>query len=158
MKQQEIQQRLSGIINFDYDVLYQISDIFDIIDGAVTEYLSLTCDLESLEHNKIKIAGNLVYLSRLFGEVKRFKGNNHTFLEDARKRVKALCLKEMEGSITANRELVYDYPKFVEKLEAIEHLKKKFITIEELFKSYERIFQSITQSISKETKQFQGGV
>lgn len=156
MKITEIKNRLEDIINFDYSVLHIISDVFVEMDEILETYQTNVGDIQTLEEMKRTVAGNLVYFSKLFGEVKKFKGTNHIYLADARKRIKAQTLKLMEGSTSANRELVYDHPNFTSKMEAIEFLKRQFITIEELYNNYEKLFNGIVQSISKETKTFQG--
>lgn len=153
----ELKEGLDDIIFFDYDILKKIGKVFNELNDSLQEYSTTTCDLETLERLKVNVAANLVYFSHLFGEVRKFKGTNHIYLTDARKRLKARVMKSMSGSISSKSELVYDEPDFINGLKLIEYLRSQFIIIEELYNSYERLFNSITQTISKEGKQFQSG-
>lgn len=153
----ELKEGLNDIIFFDFDVLRKIESVFAELNNSLQEYSTTTCDLETLERLKVNVAANLVYFSYLFGEIRKFKGTNHIYLTDARKRLKARVMKSMSGSISSKSELVYDEPDFVAGIRLIEYLRSQFIVIEELYNSYERLFNSITQTISKEGKQFQSG-
>lgn len=165
MKTNEIKELVGDIVTLDFDTLKEIKDVFTKLSELLTDYKNCT-DINTLDNIKREIASWLVFLAPMWGEIKKHKGSNHTFLEDARKRLKAVVLSRMITStkdqkgmaLTTAKELVYNDIEFVTKSEALLLLKKNLITFEELFEGYQRVFQSILQSVSIEAKSFQSNV
>lgn len=153
----EIENDLGNLMDLsDLQALYKIADIFKILEVEVLDVYNSNPPINVLEEIKIELAGQLVYLAKLYGAVKKYKGSNHTYLEDARKQLKAICFDKMPGNVTQKKESIYNYPEFVRRNNSLIKMKQQFVTIEEIYESYQRLFQSIQQSISVETKSFQG--
>jgi len=123
-----------------------------------------TSDLESLESLKKELNGELMYLTNLYGVVKKFKGSNHTYFEDVLKRVKAETLDIMTNSIdpatgkkysfTSAEHKLYQNPYYVERLELIMKLKQAFIRADEMHSFFNTALQSIIQSVSVAAKEY----
>lgn len=157
MSLRKIKEKLDGFIDVnDIDSLIEMAELLKEMEENVLDVYNSNPDLRVLEEIKVYLSGHLIYLAQLFGKVKKYKGSNHTYLEDARKQLKAKCIKDMSGSVTKNREEVYDTYEFKETNKYILKLKEQFIIIEELYDNFQRLYNSIQQSISIEVKTFQG--
>jgi len=157
MDVKRIKNDLYDLIDIDdIDYIYKISDIIKELDEKVLEVYKTQPSLSTLEEIKTILSANLIYMSTLFGKIRKYKGSNHTYLEDARKQLKSNCILKMEGSTSKRKEEVYSNEDYVRVNKSLLKLKEQFITIEELYESFQRLFQSIQQTISTEAKSFQG--
>jgi hypothetical protein len=147
----------------------QIDDITSSIkrsEDIVRRYTQIndTSDLESLEALKKELNGELMYLTNLYGIIRKFKGTNHVYFEDVLKRVKAEAIDIMTNSIdpasgkrfsTTSAELkVYQHPYYVERLDLIMKLRQAFIRADEMHSFFNTALQSIIQSVSVAAKEY----
>lgn len=157
MNLKKVKENLKDYIDInDIDSLIEMASLLKEMEEEVLDVYNSKPDLRVLEEIKIYLAGHLIYMAQLFGKVRKYKGSNHTYLEDARKQLKAKCIEEMSGSVSKKREEVYNTPQFKETIKYILKLKEQFIIIEELYENFQRLYNSIQQSISIEVRTFQG--
>lgn len=157
MNLKKVKENLKDYIDIsDIDSLIEMADLLKEMEENVLDVYNSNPDLRTLEEIKKHLSAHLIYMAQLFGKVKKYKGSNHTYLEDARKQLKAKCIEEMSGSVSKKREEVYNTPQFKETIKYILKLKEQFIIIEELYENFQRLYNSIQQSISIEVRTFQG--
>jgi len=135
--------------------------------NALTEEYSKnnsTVDYDSLELLKRRFNGELLYFTNLYGTIRKFKGVNHAYFEDAIKRVKSEAIDLMLHSIdevtgakynvTSAERKVYSHPYYTERLELISRLKQSFEKADALHSYYQGVLQSLIQSVSVAAKEF----
>lgn len=132
-------------INKIVEELKQLSELRD-------SYVGCGNDIVALEGIKREMGSRLTFVAELFSNVKKYKSGNHTYLEDRRKQLKASIMKKMyeDKNMTKSdvKELVYDNEEYKAYMDTIMKLKKRFIEFEEVYNSYQSLYQSIIQSIS----------
>lgn len=115
-------------------------------------------DPHQLEQIKRKFDSYMQNLAVHYAAIKKFKGNQHVFLDEVRKRVKAEALQQLldEGQrVTAAETLVYKSDYYVKRVNLMEDIKEFMIKVELLYDRYNTTFQSIVQSLSSARKEFE---
>lgn len=122
---------------------YQMSDLYDPF---------------YLEEIKRKFDNKMQTLAVKYAKVKKFKGSQHVYLDEVRKKIKAQSLKILldEGvKVTAASDLVYDSDYYTTRISLMEDIKEFMIKTEELYERYNTTFQAIVQSLSTAKKEFE---
>ena len=151
--------KVSNIANFSQKVNEDITTALTALTTLYNQYLE-SDDLNELDNIKREYAGFLIYLATLYGEVKKFKGANHTFMEEERKLLKAKVLKRLKAEKTSFAEanaIAYDDIEYKAVYDLITKLKSRLIAIEELYQMHQKGLDSIIQTISIKSKRFNEG-
>jgi len=148
--------KVSDIIPYPKDLdnkmLEQIKRLGELKDA----YMSAGDNIHTLEEIKREIVGILAYLSTLYGKIKRFKGSNHTFMEEERKVLKARVIKKLvDGgmSFTTADKLCYDDDEYKDYSATMGRMKEIFTGYEAVVDIYQYVLQSVIQSISVLSKE-----
>lgn len=115
------------------------------------EYIKSKDNILTLEEIKKEMVGILAYMATLYGHIKRYKGSNHTFMEEERKLLKARVVSEMvQAGISFNKatDMCYNEEEYKEHMKVINMVKERFIAYEEIYSIYQQVLQSVIQSIS----------
>lgn len=146
------QVKVGDIISIKKDVIDGLDDIISQLESFRDNYLVCDkSDLAALETIKVGISGLLTRYAVLFGQIKKYKGGNHTYLEDERKKLKSdyikVCIKEGD-SFSKAKEVVYSHEGYDMHMDIIIQLKGAFIKYEEVLIAYRDLLQSVFQTIS----------
>jgi hypothetical protein len=133
----------------------ELNEVITILMDCTKRYQQSE-DLASLENLKREVLGHLQRMASLFAKIKRFKGPNHTYLENAIKRIKAetmeIIMQRGVGITVAEREYA-SHPYYTERMVVVEKLQAFCIKVEELYHSFEMTLKSIIQSVSIANKE-----
>jgi hypothetical protein len=147
--------KVSDIVNITDKDTKELNEVIKVLLDCTKRYQESE-DLSSLESLKREVLGHLQRMASLFSRIKRFKGPNHTYLENAVKRIKAetmeLIMQRGVGVTVAEREYA-NHPYYLERLEVVEKLQAFCIKVEELYHSFEMTLKSIIQSVSIANKE-----
>lgn len=142
--------RVGDIIPFKESVKDDIISTMKVLDQLSLDYTKLE-DPFTLDQLKRDFNAHLQRFAVLYSKVKVFKSSNHTYLEEARKRIKSEALSQMVNRkipITTAKELVYSDDYYMERLDLIEEIMKVFIRTELVYERYSQTLQCIIQSVS----------
>lgn len=133
------------------------------LSGIAAEYYNQEdiYDVELLEKLKRRLVGELLYLNTLYNITKSQKDATHTYMSEARKRIKAEAINVLlaEGKkITLAETLVYASPYYTVRIEVLEALKRFCIKVENLRDTYESVLNSVIQSVSISSKEKQSSI
>jgi cell fate (sporulation/competence/biofilm development) regulator YlbF (YheA/YmcA/DUF963 family) len=152
--------KVSDLILFSEDDFKELKLHIDGMSKLIESYGDTnTQDLEGLEDIKKSMIGKMQRFTELYAKVRAYKGSSHEYLDEQRKRFKSQAIKrmmdepDMKKSITKAKELVYDYPFYVERYELTESIRKFFIKVDELHSYYNDVLRAITQTISVGAKE-----
>lgn len=124
------------------------------------QYYSMTdlYDPHQLEIIKRQFDSEMQHFSVSYAKIKKFKGSQHVFLDEVRKKVKAEALQLLldEGNkVTSAESLVYKTDYYVKRINLMEDIKEFMIKTELLYDRFDSTFQSIVQSLSSAKKEFE---
>lgn len=124
------------------------------------EYHSMTdmYDPYQLEIIKRKFDSQMQHLSAHYAKIKKFKGGQHVYLDEVRKKIKGKALQLLldEGcKVTSAETLVYKTEYYVKRINLMENIKEFMIKTELLYDRFESTFNSIVQSLSSAKKEFE---
>ncbi|MAX51555.1 MAG: hypothetical protein CMH22_06205 [Methylophaga sp.] len=124
------------------------------------EYHNMTDIYDPYELERIKRAfdSQMQMLSVSYAALKKFKGSQHVYLDEVRKRVKAEALEALldEGvKVTAAGDLVYKSKYYTDRIALMEDIKEFMIKVELMYDRYDTTFQSIVQSLSTAKKEYE---
>lgn len=113
-------------------------------------------DPDQLEIIKRKFNGLMQSLSVKYARIKKYKGSQHVYLDEVRKKIKGEALEILlnEGhKVTSAETMVYKTPYYVERITLMEDIKEFMIKTELLYERFESTFNSIVQSLSVARKE-----
>jgi hypothetical protein len=96
-------------------------------------------------------------LAVYYARIKKFKGSQHVYLDELRKKIKGEALQLLldEGQkVTSAETLVYKTQYYTERINLMENIKEFMIKTELLYDRFESTFNSIIQSYSTARKEF----
>lgn len=113
-----------------------------------------------LEKIKRDFDSELTNMATLFSKIKRYKGGQHVYLEDTRKRIKSEIISKLMSpplnlKTTQAETAIYSNEEYVAKMEIIENLRGFMTNVELLYDRYESTFNSIIQSQSLAKYQYE---
>lgn len=113
-------------------------------------------DPNQLEIIKRKFDSQMQHLSPYYAKIKKFKGAQHVFLDEVRKKIKGEALQLLldEGhKVTSAETLVYKTDYYVKRINLMENIKEFMIKTELLYERFEATFNAIIQSYSTAKKE-----
>ena len=115
-------------------------------------------DPNQLEIIKRKFDSQMQHLSTYYAKIKKFKGGQHVYLDEVRKKIKGEALQLLldEGhKVTSAETLVYKTDYYVKRINLMENIKEFMIKTELLYDRFEATFNAIIQSYSTARKEFE---
>lgn len=116
-----------------------------------TEYYNMTdmYDPNQLEVIKRQFDGYMQSLAVYYAKIKKFKGAQHVYLDEVRKKIKGEALQILldDGhKVTSAETLVYKTDYYVQRINLMESIKEFMIKTELMYERFEATFNSIIQS------------
>lgn len=115
-------------------------------------------DPNQLEIIKRKFDSHMQSLAVYYAKIKKFKGAQHVYLDEVRKKIKGEALQLLldEGQkVTSAETLVYKTDYYVQRINLMENIKEFMIKTELLYDRFEATFNSIIQSYSTARREFE---
>lgn len=113
-------------------------------------------DPNQLEIIKRKFDSYMQTFAVQYAKIKKFKGSQHVYLDEVRKRIKAEALEILmeEGvKVTAADSLVYKSKYYTERIRLMEDVKEFMIKTEILYERFDTTFQAIVSSLYSSSKE-----
>jgi hypothetical protein len=152
----------------------KVSDLIDLSEKDYTRTHEITKNLRVLSaeyHNMVdmydpnqleiikrKFDSEMQSLSVYYAKIKKFKGGQHVYLDEVRKKIKGEALQLLldEGhKVTSAETLVYKTDYYVQRINLMEDIKEFMIRTELLYERFEATFNSIIQSLSTAKKEYE---
>jgi len=152
--------KVSDLITLSKEDYLETHKIIGSLKELSTEYHNMTDLYEpnQLEIIKRKFDSHMQTLSTYYAKIKKFKGSQHVYLDEVRKKIKAEALEIIlsEGvKVTVADSLVYKSDYYVSRINLMEDIKEFMIKTELLYERFDRTFDSIVQSYSTARKEFE---
>lgn len=152
--------KVSDLVHLKQNTYIEATQTLKELANLSSEYHNMSdmYDPHQLESIKRKFDSFMQNLAVHYAAIKKYKGNQHVYLDEVRKRVKAEALQRLldEGTkITAADSLVYKSKYYIKRVTLMEDIKEFMIKVEELYNRYDKTFQSIVQSLSSAKKEFE---
>ena len=125
-----------------------------------TEYHNMTdmYDPNQLEVIKRQFDGYMQSLAVYYAKIKKFKGAQHVYLDEVRKKIKGEALQILldDGhKVTSAETLVYKTDYYVQRINLMESIKEFIIKTELMYERFEATFNSIIQSYSTARREYE---
>lgn len=152
--------KVSDLIPLSKEDYVQTNTLLVKLSDLSSQYHNMTdfYDPNQLEIIKRQFDGYMQRLAVCYSKIKKFKGSQHVFLDEVRKKIKGEALEILlnEGvKITAAEPLVYKSEYYTSRIALMEDIKEFMIKTELLYERFEATFQSIIQSYSTARKEFE---
>lgn len=152
--------KVSDLVNLSKDDYIDCNIVMSELKNLSTEYHNMTdfYDPNQLEIIKRRFDANMQSFAVYYAKIKKFKGSQHVYLDEVRKKIKAEALQTLldEGNkITSAETLVYKTDYYVKRINLMEDIKEFMIKTELLYERYEATFQSIVQSYASARREFE---
>lgn len=113
-----------------------------------------------LEELKKEFDSYMQRMATLYSKTKKYKGSQHVYLEDIRKKIKSEVLIRLMGApsnmkITQAEVVVYSDEEYVEKITLLENLREFMINVELMYERFETTYNAIIQSQSIVKKEYE---
>ena len=115
-------------------------------------------DPSQLEIIKRKFDSNMQHLAVHYAKIKKFKGAQHVYLDEVRKKIKGEALQILldEGQkVTSAESLVYKTDYYIKRINLMENIKEFMIKTELLYERFDATFNAIVQSYSSAKKEYE---
>ena len=115
-------------------------------------------DPNQLEIIKRKFDNQMQHLSPYYAKIKKFKGSQHVYLDEVRKKIKGEAMQLLldEGQkVTSAETLVYKTDYYVKRVNLMEDIKEFMLKTELLYERFEYTFNAIIQSYSTARKELE---
>lgn len=152
--------KVSDLINLQESDYIETNKLLKELQRLSTEYHNMTdmYDPNQLEVIKRKFDGYMQSLAVYYARIKKFKGAQHVYLDEVRKKIKGEALQILldDGQkVTSAETLVYKTDYYVERINLMENIKEFMIKTELLYERFEATFNSIIQSYSSARKELE---
>jgi hypothetical protein len=152
--------KVSDLVDLSKGTYTETHDIIKKLTALSAEYHSMTdfYDPYELERIKRQFDSYMQSFAVYYARIKKFKGNQHVYLDEVRKKIKAEALQQLidEGvKVTAADSLVYKSKYYVKRVNLMEDIKEFMIKTELLYDRFNTTFHSIVQSYSAAKKEFE---
>jgi hypothetical protein len=152
--------KVSDLIDLSQEDYLSTNSILNNLLALSKEYHSMVdmYDPNQLEIIKRKFDSQMQHLSPYYAKIKKFKGGQHVYLDEVRKKIKGEALQILldEGSkVTSAETLVYKTDYYVKRINLMENIKEFMIKTELLYDRFESTFNAIVQSLSSARKEFE---
>lgn len=156
----EKELKVSDLINLSQEDYIETNSILNNLLSLSKEYHSMTdmYDPNQLEIIKRQFDSDMQHLAPYYAKIKKFKGAQHVYLDEVRKKIKGEALQILldEGQkVTSADTLVYKTEYYVKRINLMESIKEFMIKTELLYDRFEATFNSIIQSYSTARKEFE---
>jgi hypothetical protein len=148
---------LVGLTQTDY---IGTNQILSNLKSLSAEYHNMTdmYDPHQLEIIKRKFDSQMQHLSPYYAKIKKYKGSQHVYLDEVRKKIKGEALQLLldEGQkVTSAETLVYKTEYYVSRVNLMENIKEFMLNTELLYERFEYTFNAIVQSLSTARKEYE---
>ncbi len=145
--------KVSDLVDLSKEDYVNTNNILNNLLSLSKEYHDMAdmYDPNQLEIIKRKFDSQMQHLSTYFAKIKKFKGTQHVYLDEVRKKIKGEALQILldEGhKVTSAESLVYQTDYYVKRINLMENIKEFMIKTELLYERFEATFNSIIQSYS----------
>lgn len=152
--------KVSNLIDLAQDDYIQTNKVLNNLLSLSAEYHNMVdmYDPNQLEIIKRKFDSQMQHLSPHYAKIKKFKGSQHVYLDEVRKKIKGEALQLLLDSgekITAADTLVYKTEYYTERIKLMENIKEFMIKTELLYDRFEATFNSIIQSYATARREFE---
>lgn len=152
--------KVSDLIDLTQDDYVNTNSILNNLLVLSKEYHNMSDMYEpnQLETIKRKFDSQMQHLSPYYAKIKKFKGGQHVYLDEVRKKIKGEALQLLldEGhKVTSAETLVYKTDYYVKRINLMENIKEFMIKTELLYERFEATFNSIIQSLSTAKKEYE---
>lgn len=156
----EEQLKVSDLINLSQEDYEQTNMILKSLLNLSSEYHNMVdmYDPNQLEIIKRKFDSQMQHLSPFYAKIKKFKGSQHVYLDEIRKKIKGEALQLLldEGQkVTSAESLVYKTDYYVKRISLMENIKEFMLKTEMLYERFEATFNAIIQSYSTARKEME---
>ena len=152
--------KVSDLINLTQEDYLQTNTILNNLLTLSKEYHNMIdmYDPNQLEIIKRKFDSQMQHLSPHYAKIKSFKGSQHVYLDEVRKKIKGEALQILldEGQkVTSAETLVYKTEYDVKRINLMENIKEFMIKTQLLYERFEATFNAIIQSYSTARKELE---
>lgn len=152
--------KVSDLIDLSQEDYINTNNILSELLNLSKEYHNMVdmYDPNQLEIIKRKFDSQMQHLSPYYAKIKKFKGAQHVYLDEVRKKIKGEALQLLldEGQkITSSETLVYKTDYYVKRINLMENIKEFMIKTELLYERFEATFNAIVQSYSTAKKELE---
>lgn len=155
MTEIKVSIKVKDIIPLGDSTVQKLDDVMDKLEALSKNY-GASYDIATLETLKREFNANLQYMAGLYAKIKVYKGPNHTYLENAIKRIKAEAMDIIiseGGNITSAEKRVYAHWYYTERIAVAESIVQFCIKVELKYEQYNNTLSSLVQSISVANKE-----
>lgn len=150
--------KVGDLINLSERDYVETNNLLKQLQDLSKEYHTMTdmYDPNQLEILKRKFDSYMQSLAVYYARIKKFKGTQHVYLDEIRKKIKGEALQLLldEGQkVTSAETLVYKTEYYTERINLMENIKEFMIKTELLYERFESTFNSIIQSYSTARKE-----
>ncbi len=156
----EEQLKVSDLINLSQEDYEQTNMILKSLLNLSSEYHNMVdmYDPNQLEIIKRKFDSQMQHLSPFYAKIKKFKGSQHVYLDEIRKKIKGEALQLLldEGQkVTSAESLVYKTDYYVKRISLMENIKEFMLKTEMLYERFEATFNAIIQSYATARREYE---
>ena len=156
----EEQLKVSDLINLSQEDYEQTNMILKGLLNLSSEYHNMVdiYDPNQLEIIKRKFDSQMQHLSPFYAKIKKFKGSQHVYLDEIRKKIKGEALQLLldEGQkVTSAESLVYKTDYYVKRISLMENIKEFMLKTEMLYERFEATFNAIIQSYATARREYE---
>ena len=152
--------KVSDLINLSQEDYEQTNMILKSLLNLSSEYHNMVdmYDPNQLEIIKRKFDSQMQHLSPFYAKIKKFKGSQHVYLDEIRKKIKGEALQLLldEGQkVTSAESLVYKTDYYVKRISLMENIKEFMLKTEMLYERFEATFNAIIQSYATARREYE---
>lgn len=156
----ENELKVSDLVSISREDYINTNNITNNLLELSKEYHNMVdmYDPNQLEIIKRKFDGYMQSLSVYYAKMKKFKGSQHVYLDEVRKKIKAEALQQLldDGhKVTSAESLVYKTEYYVKRINLMEDIKEFMIKTELLYERFEATFNAIIQSYSTARREYE---
>ena len=156
----EEQLKVSDLINLSQEDYEQTNISLKGLLNLSSEYHNMVdmYDPNQLEIIKRKFDSQMQHLSPFYAKIKKFKGSQHVYLDEIRKKIKGEALQLLldEGQkVTSAESLVYKTDYYVKRISLMENIKEFMLKTEMLYERFEATFNAIIQSYATARREYE---
>ena len=152
--------KVSDLVDLSKEDYVQTNILLNNLLSLSNEYHNMVdmYDPNQLEIIKRKFDGYMQNLAVSYAKIKKFKGSQHVYLDEVRKKIKGEAMQLLldEGQkVTSAETLVYKTDYYVKRVNLMEDIKEFMLKTELLYERFEYTFNAIIQSYSTARKEFE---
>lgn len=152
--------KVSDLVNLSKEDYLQTNILINNLLTLSNEYHNMVdmYDPNQLEIIKRRFDSQMQHLSPYYAKIKKFKGSQHVYLDEVRKKIKGEAMQLLldEGQkVTSAETLVYKTDYYVKRVNLMEDIKEFMLKTELLYERFEYTFNAIIQSYSTARKELE---